>query len=74
MVVNHSDKRFYTREIREREHYRALGYADSESDDETWNNIHSATLEDYKLADDYKLLYTQNALDTEDSDTDRGSK
>lgn len=74
LAATDTDKRFYTHEIRELERYRALGCADSETDDETWNNTHSATLEDYKLADDYKLLYTQNALDTEDSDTDRGIK
>jgi len=63
VVVNHSEKRFYTYEIRELEHYRSLGYADNESDDETWNNTHSATLEDYKLADDDNNLYTKEALD-----------
>lgn len=63
LVATDTDKRFYTHEIRELERYRALGCADSETDDETWNNTHSATLEDYKLADDDNNLYTKEALD-----------
>lgn len=60
-----TDKRYYTHEIRELERFRALGYNDSEVPDENssiWNNVHTATLEDYKLKDDETLLYTAEAL------------
>nr|MBS9463274.1 hypothetical protein [Flagellimonas sp. 389] len=44
------DKRFYTHELRELERARSLGLGDTHkiSYDE-WNNLHSATLEDYQL-------------------------
>ena len=60
-----TDKRFYTHEIRELERFRALGYSDTEAPDinsPVWNNVHTATLEDYKLKDDPALLYTSEAL------------
>jgi len=63
--ITDADKRYYTHEIRELERFRALGYNDSEIPDENspiWNNVHTATLEDYKLKDDETLLYTAEAL------------
>ncbi|MBL0873550.1 pyocin [Serratia nevei] len=60
-----TDKRFYTHEIRELERYRAVGVPDGISPDDdgaTWNNTHTATLEDYKLSSDRSLLYTPEAL------------
>lgn len=59
------DKRFYTHEIRELERYRSVGVPDGVSPDDdgaTWNNTHTATLEDYKLSSDRSLLYTPEAL------------
>lgn len=63
IAATDTDKRFYTHEIRELERYRALGYADNETDGVTWNNTHSATLEDYKISDKGNDLYTNEALD-----------
>ncbi|EJJ4276267.1 pyocin, partial [Salmonella enterica] len=63
-----TDKRFYTHEIRELERYRALGIADGtvpENGYEVWNNTHTATLEDYKLSSDETLLYTPEALNSQ---------
>lgn len=60
-----TDKRFYTHEIRELERYRAVGVPDGVAPDDdgaTWNNTHTATLEDYKLSSDRSLLYTPEAL------------
>ena len=60
-----TDKRFYTHENRELERYRALGIPDDEHPDDggsTWNNTHTATLEDFKLSSDRSLLYTPEAL------------
>lgn len=60
-----TDQRYYTHEIRELERFRGLGYADGEAPDVNspiWNNVHTATLEDYKLQDDETLLYTAEAL------------
>jgi len=60
-----TDKRFYTHELREFERFRALGYGDTERPDPespVWNNVHTATLEDFQLADDASLLYTPEAL------------
>ncbi|WP_256352803.1 S-type pyocin domain-containing protein [Pseudomonas sp. PDM31] len=59
------DRRFYTHEIREFERFKALGYGDTEMpdpDSPVWNNVHTATLEDFKLKDDPSLLYTPEAL------------
>ncbi|MCU1748299.1 S-type pyocin domain-containing protein [Pseudomonas sp. 6D_7.1_Bac1] len=65
LEITDTDKRFYTHEIRELERFRALGYGDTEmpdADSSVWNNVHTATLEDFKLKDDPSLLYTPNAL------------
>jgi hypothetical protein len=54
------DKRFYTHEIRELERYRRLGIPDGvEPNDrgETWNNTHSAALEDYRINEVAQPLY-----------------
>ncbi|MBU9843961.1 S-type pyocin domain-containing protein [Rahnella ecdela] len=50
METTDTDKRFYTHEIRELERYRALNVTDGLSPEDngaTWNNAHTATLEDY---------------------------
>ncbi|POG14929.1 S-type pyocin domain-containing protein [Pseudomonas putida] len=77
MAVTDTDKRFYTHEVRELERYRRLGIADGiEPDDEseTWNNTHTATLEDYRLSSDFQLLYTPEALEADAAQTQRGYK
>ena len=44
------DKKFYTHELRELERVRASGLSDTHKlTNDEWNNLHSATLEDYKL-------------------------
>jgi len=43
------DKRFYTHEIREYRRYKNLGVKNGIDDYDTWNNTHSATLDDYKI-------------------------
>ncbi|TMU78613.1 colicin transporter [Pseudomonas fluorescens] len=66
LEVTDTDKRFYTHEIREFERLKALGYGDTEmpdKDSSVWNNVHTATLEDYKLKDAPTLLYTPEALE-----------
>lgn len=66
LEVTDTDKRFYTHEIREFESLKALGYGDTEMpdpDSSVWNNVHTATLEDYNLKDDPALLYTPEALE-----------
>ncbi|KAE9640547.1 S-type pyocin domain-containing protein [Pseudomonas sp. PB106] len=66
LEVTDTDKRFYTHEIREFERLKALGYGDTEMpdpDSSVWNDVHTATLEDYKLNDDPALLYTPEALE-----------
>jgi hypothetical protein len=61
------DKRYYTHEIREYERYRQLGVPDGEDPGyEVWNDTHTATLEDYQLADNdaqgNSLLYHPDAF------------
>lgn len=44
---------------------RALGFGDTEMPEigsPIWNNVHTATLEDFRLKDDPALLYTPEAL------------
>lgn len=44
------DKRFYTHELRELERTRTHGFSDTHTITyDEWNDLHSATLEDYKL-------------------------
>ncbi|MEO3726848.1 S-type pyocin domain-containing protein [Pseudomonas syringae] len=65
LEITDTDKRFYTHELRDQERFRALGYRDNERPDPNspvWNNVHTATLEDFKLKDDASLLYTPEAL------------
>ncbi|PHM35619.1 Hcp family T6SS protein CtsH2 [Xenorhabdus mauleonii] len=56
------DRRFYTHETRELERYRALGVPDGANDLITWNNAHTATLEDYKINEKVEPLYTPEAI------------
>ncbi|WP_254846116.1 S-type pyocin domain-containing protein [Raoultella terrigena] len=64
-----TDSRYYTHEIRELDRYRNLGIKDGEVPEnkaEVWNNTHTATLEDYRLSSDETLLYTPEALNSEE--------
>jgi hypothetical protein len=50
------DLRFYTHELREAVRYRRLGWRTGQPPDpdaayESWNNAHTATLEDYSLVE-----------------------
>ncbi|WP_223463661.1 MULTISPECIES: S-type pyocin domain-containing protein [unclassified Pseudomonas] len=77
LVITDADKRFYTHELRELERFRALGVVDGvnpNDDGVIWNNTHAATLEDYKLKDDFELLYTPEAIEADNKQTDRESK
>ncbi|TLP64721.1 MULTISPECIES: S-type pyocin domain-containing protein [Pseudomonas] len=72
-----TDRRFYTHEIRELERYRRLGIADNinpPDDGKTWNNTHTATLEDYALSSDFSLLYTPEAIEAEKLQLSREDK
>ncbi|MBN3863250.1 S-type Pyocin [Pseudomonas frederiksbergensis] len=71
------DKRFYTHELRELERFRALGVADGvnpKDEGVIWNNTHAATLEDYKLKGEFELLYTPEAIEADNKQTDREYK
>lgn len=63
LQITDTDKRFYTHEIRELERYRNLGINDDVLSDNpdtdmcTWNNAHTATLEDYKINEEKQPLY-----------------
>lgn len=57
--VTDFDKRFYTHEIREYRRYKNLGIEDNFDTYETWNQAHSATLEDYKI---YELDENRNSI------------
>ncbi|WP_233268338.1 S-type pyocin domain-containing protein [Pantoea sp. BAV 3049] len=63
------DKRFYTHEVRELERYRNLGIKDGKSPESikkqkaVWNDTHTASLEDYKINEKDKPLYTEEALE-----------
>lgn len=68
LQVTDTDKRFYTHELRELERYRALGVPDNVKPDDkgvTWNNTHTATLEDYKINEKTDPLYTKDAEEAE---------
>lgn len=74
LEMTDTDKRYYTHEIRELERFRALGFLDDDVPDASspvWNNVHTATLEDYKLKDDETLLYTADALAAADEQDER---
>ncbi|POA46728.1 hypothetical protein C1893_18505 [Pseudomonas sp. MPR-ANC1] len=48
------------------ERFRAQGFADDyipKSNPSLWNNLHTATLEDFKLSNDEALRYTAEAID-----------
>lgn len=51
------DLRFYTHELREFVRYRQLGKASDPDDWDTWNNTHSAILEDYGISEIEQPLY-----------------
>uniref|UniRef100_A0A8J7ABY8 Uncharacterized protein n=1 Tax=Desmonostoc muscorum LEGE 12446 TaxID=1828758 RepID=A0A8J7ABY8_DESMC len=60
------DLRYYTHELREYVRYRRLGFRTGvpEGDDARhmlWNDTHTATLEDYGLPADSRLLYHPDA-------------
>jgi len=68
LQLTDTDKRFYTHELRELERYRALGVPDNVKPDDkgvTWNNTHTATLEDYKINEKTDPLYTKDAEEAE---------
>jgi hypothetical protein len=77
LVITATDKRFYTHELRELERFRALGVADGVKPDDggvIWNNTHAATLEDYKLKGEFELLYTPEAIEADNKQTEREYK
>jgi len=76
VFMTDTDKRFYTHELRELERYRVLGVADGAQpdDDSIWNNTHSATLEDFKLVDNFNLLYTPEAVEADNAQVERQNK
>jgi len=60
------DLNFYAHELRERECYRALGWAvgapaNPEAAHELWNNVHTAALEVYGIKDERKELFHPDA-------------
>lgn len=61
-----TDKRYYAYTLRSLERYRAVGISDEMTAQaisrDMWNNLHVATLEDFKFHDDPTLLYTTDAL------------
>lgn len=64
-----TDRRFFTHELRELERYRAIGVPDGVQPDDngaTWNNAHTAALEDFQLGASADLLYTPEALEADD--------
>lgn len=73
LLLTDVDRRFYTHELRELERFRALGIPDGFIDEHgpDWNNTHTATLEDYKLADAFDLFYTQDAIEADDKQMER---
>lgn len=67
--ITDTDRRYYTHEIRELERFRTMGLSDDfkpEKDSPSWNNAHTATLEDFKLQDVESLLYTEEAIGAAD--------
>jgi hypothetical protein len=66
LAITDTDKRFYTHELRELERYRALNIPDGANPlDGTWNNTHTASLEDYKIGASFDLLYTPEAVEAD---------
>jgi hypothetical protein len=66
LAMTDTDRRYYAHAIRMMERFRAMGLADDyvpKSNPSLWNNVHSATLEDFKLGDDEALRYTAEAID-----------
>lgn len=66
LEMTDTDRRFYAYSLRMMERFRAMGFADDyipKSNPSLWNNLHTATLEDFKLSDDESLRYTDEAID-----------
>ncbi len=66
LEMTDTDRRFYAYSLRMMERFRAMGFADDyipKSNPSLWNNLHTATLEDFKLSDDESLRYTEEAID-----------
>jgi hypothetical protein len=66
LEMTDTDRRFYVYSLRMMERFRAMGLADDyipKSNPSLWNNLHTATLEDFKLSDDESLRYTDEAID-----------
>lgn len=61
-----TDKRYCAYTLRNLQRYRAMGIGDEVTADaitrDMWNNLHVATLEDFRFQDDPNLLYTVHAL------------
>lgn len=62
------DLRFYTHELRESLRYKKLGYTTGQPDNpdeayELWNNVHTATLEDYGLKEGFGVLFHPSVED-----------
>ena len=60
------DLNFYAHELRERERYHALGWAngapaDPDAAHKLWNNVHTAALEEYGIQDERKELFHPDA-------------
>jgi hypothetical protein len=56
------DKRFYSHELREYLRYKKLGFQTGQPNNpdeayELWNNVHTATLEDYRLKEGLGVLF-----------------
>ena len=63
LEITDYDKRFYTHEIREYERYKNLGIEDGvDPGYDVWNDVHTATLEDYKINEIEQPLYHPDAL------------
>ena len=66
LEMTDTDRRFYAYSLRMMERFRAMGFAEDyipKSNPSLWNNLHTATLEDFKLSDDESLRYTDEAID-----------
>ncbi|WP_241198426.1 S-type pyocin domain-containing protein [Pseudomonas granadensis] len=74
LMLTDTDLRYYTHEVRELERFRAIGLSDEfkpESGSPTWNNAHTATLEDFRLGSDDDALYSSEAIQAANNQIDR---
>lgn len=77
LTITDIDKRFYTHELRELERFRSIGvpdHVDPNDEGVIWNNAHAATLEDYKLRDSFDLLYTPDAIEADNKQSEKEYK